>query len=133
MTKRTMKRDERPQFSYALMLSLQQHTCFYCPKKLDSVGFCKKTAKHGYTRDHFFSQAMGNKHLLGNMVLACDKCNRKKGSGLPTRDEVHKYHHLWSQIRGGPSMDLSEFFEIQRLIDILENICGPRVDTRYII
>lgn len=125
--------DKRPQFSYELIMRLQLHSCFYCGKKLDSIGHCSKTAKNGYTRDHFFSQAMGNKQILGNLVLSCAKCNRRKGSTLPGPHDVIRYHELWSQIKGGPTVDLTEFFEIQRLIDITIKLIGYRVDTRNII
>lgn len=126
-------KDTRPQFSYELLMRLQLHSCFYCNKKLDSIGHCQKTAKNGYTRDHFFSQAMGNRMILGNLVLSCAKCNRRKGSSLPGPDEVKRYHILWSQIKGGPALDLSEFFAIQRLIDITIKLIGYRVDTCNII
>lgn len=121
-----MTKDIRPQFSYSLMLQLQQHACFYCSKKLDSVGH-QKGHPHGYTRDHFFPRSWGNT-LEGNMVLACAKCNRKKDAGFPTREEVHRFAELWSHIRGGPSIDLTEFFYTQRLINYLEKLLGPRVD-----
>lgn len=108
------------------MLQLQQHACFYCSKKLDSVGH-QKGHPHGYTRDHFFPRSWGNT-LDGNMVLSCAKCNRKKDDGMPTREEVRRFAELWSHIKGGPSIDLTEFFYIQRLIDYLEKLVGTPVD-----
>lgn len=123
---------KKPQFSYELILKLQQYSCFYCSKKLDPIGFNNKTAKHGFTRDHFFPKSWGN-ILKGNTVLACDKCNRKKDNDLPTREEVFRFHSLYSHILGGTSIDLTEFFQIQRLIDLLGKYCSPRVDTRNII
>lgn len=113
------------------MLQLQQHACFYCSKKLDSIGHCK-AHPHGYTRDHFFPKSWGNT-LTGNMVLACAKCNRKKDDGLPTREEVHRFHTLWSHIDGGTSIDLTDFFVTQYWIDFLTKLVGPHVDRPHII
>lgn len=126
-----MNPNTRPQFSYALMLQLQQYACFYCSKKLDPVGHDKKNP-HGYTRDHFFPRSWGNT-LTGNMVLACAKCNRKKDNDLPTREEVIRYAELWSHIKGGTSIDLTEFFYTQRLINYLHKLVGPPIDRRNII
>ena len=123
--------ERKPQFSYALMLGLQQYQCFYCSKKLDPVGHCK-AHPHGYTRDHFFPKSWGNT-LTGNMVLACAKCNRKKDDNLPTREEVHRFHALWSHIDGGTSIDLTEFFYTQRIINYLSKLLGPRVDKYNLI
>lgn len=126
-----MKPNSKPQFSYALMLTLQQYGCFYCGKKLDPVGHSKQNP-HGYTRDHFFPRSMGNT-LAGNMVLACSKCNRKKDNDLPSPSEVVRFDALWSQIGGGVSMDLSEFFYTQRLINYLNKLVGPPLYRRNII
>ena len=97
----------------------------------DPVGHNKKNP-HGYTRDHFFPRSWGNT-LNGNMVLSCAKCNRKKDSNLPTREEVHLFAELWSHIKGGTSIDLTEFFYTQRLIDYLCKLVGPPLDRRNII
>lgn len=121
----------KPQFSYALMLGLQQYSCFYCSKKLDPVGHDKQHP-HGFTRDHFFPRSWGNK-LTGNMVLACAKCNRKKGDDLPSPSEVVRFNTLWSHIDGGTSIDLSDFFAHQHAIEYLTKLVGYRVDRRNII
>ena len=113
------------------MLQLQKHACFYCNKKLDSVRHNKQNP-HGYTRDHFFPRSWGNT-LTGNIVLSCAKCNRKKNNGIPTREEVHRFAELWSHINGGTSIDLTEFFYIQKAIDYLYKLVGPPVDRRNII
>lgn len=126
-----MPADTRPQLSYSFLLKLQQYQCFYCTKKLDTVGHCK-SHPHGYTRDHFFPRSMGNP-LTGNMVLSCAKCNRKKDDHMPTPDEVVRFNELWSHIQGGPSIDLSEFFYTQRLINYLCKLVGPPLYRRNII
>ncbi len=127
----SMNPNTRPQFSYALMLNLQKYACFYCSKKLDPIGHCK-VHPHGYTRDHFFPRSWGHT-LTGNMVLSCAKCNRKKDSAFPTREEVIRYAELWSHIKGGTSIDLTEFFYTQRLINYLHKLVGPPLDRRIII
>lgn len=100
---------------------------------LESTTFDSKIKnKNGYTRDHFFPKSWGHT-LLGNTVLCCSKCNRKKNDDCPTRKEVLSYYRLWSQFKEGPSMDLSDFIETQNYIDKLFKLVGPRVDTRNII
>lgn len=120
-----------PYYSLPLLYNLQQGRCFYCGTALVQMGWTNEVRK-GYTRDHFFPKAMGNT-LTRNTVLSCGKCNRKKGDYLPTREEVIRFHELWSQIHGGTIFDLSEFLHTQKLIDILEKIIGVRVDTKTII
>ena len=119
------------QFSYQLLLDLQHGECFYCSKTLGPVS---KTSgvPHGFTRDHFFPRDMGLT-FKGNMILSCARCNRKKGNKLPLREEVIRYHHIWSHIPGGCAIDLTDFLFTQQCIDILHNLVGPPVDTRHII
>jgi len=124
--------DNPKQFSYELIRKLQRCSCFYCFKPISAVGFNNKTEKLGFTRDHFFPRSWGN-GLLGNTVLACDKCNRKKDNDLPTREEVLRFHSLYSHILGGTSIDLTEFLETERLINWLGKFCSPWVDTRHLI
>jgi 5-methylcytosine-specific restriction endonuclease McrA len=45
--------------------------CSYCGKKLT---FAQATL------DHVFPQSLGGHSGLGNLVIACEKCNKKKGS-----------------------------------------------------
>lgn len=120
------------QLSYSLLLKLQDHACFYCRKLLQDASFCPKTEKHGYTRDHFLPRSMGN-NFNGNLVLSCDKCNRKKGSTLPSRDEICRFVSIWNQIKGGPMPELVEFVQTQRVIDKLEKWFGVPVDRKNII
>ncbi len=121
-------------YSYSLLFELQHDTCFYCSRKLDPIGYNKliDAARNGFTRDHFFPKSWGNT-LQGNTVLSCPKCNRKKKDHFPTREEVLRFHRLWSHFREGSSIDLSDFVETQSYIDKLTELVGPRVDTRYII
>lgn len=114
------------------MMQLQNHKCFYCTRTLTNAPFCKDTAKLGYTRDHFFPRSWGYT-LSGNTVLSCDKCNRRKGSTLPTREEISRFIKLWEGIKGGPLIDLSEYLVYQKVIDILHKLVGPPVDRKNII
>lgn len=45
--------------------------CSYCGRKLT---FAQATL------DHVFPQSLGGHSGLGNLVIACEKCNKKKGS-----------------------------------------------------
>ena len=122
----------KPQFSYAVLLDLQNHACFYCNRKLAPIGYCYTTARTGYTRDHFFPRSWGN-GLYGNIVLSCRKCNAKKNNLLPTREEIFRFVKLWENIRGGHTLNLEEFFYTQRLIDLCHKLVGPVVDRKNII
>jgi 5-methylcytosine-specific restriction endonuclease McrA len=48
--------------------------CQYCDKKL-TIKDC--------TIDHVIPKSKGGKHTWNNVVIACRKCNQKKGSKLP--------------------------------------------------
>ena len=65
--------------------------------------------------------------------MACAKCNRTKNDLLPTTDEILRYHELYTHIKDGTAIDLTEFLYTQRLIDILGKYCNNCVDTRYFI
>lgn len=123
---------QKQQFSYDRLYALQKQSCFYCLKRLDNIGHDSTTAKNGYTRDHFFPRSWGN-GLRGNTVLSCAKCNRKKGSTLPSTDEIMKFLHLYEHFNCGTILDFEDFLYTQRLIVSLKRFCNPVVDTRYFI
>ena len=52
------------------LYKLQERKCFYCDKKFKL---------NQLTIDHFYPKTYGNT-LLNNKVLACKKCNGKKGA-----------------------------------------------------
>lgn len=48
--------------------------------KLRDAGICAYCGDYGNTIDHIYPKALGGKSTYGNMCLACEKCNFKKGS-----------------------------------------------------
>ncbi len=54
-------------------LAKQSNRCYYCETELDS----------GYHIDHFVSLAKGGRNDAANIVIACGRCNRKKGAKDP--------------------------------------------------
>lgn len=115
-----------------ILWKTQNTRCFYCDRILNNIGYDRKTTNGGYTRDHFFPRAWGN-ILQGNCVLACHKCNGHKGDMLPGRDDVIKFIELYENFEGNTFVDLTEFKFHQLILDYLESLVGPRVDTKYII
>jgi 5-methylcytosine-specific restriction endonuclease McrA len=79
--------------SVGMLLGAQGGVCFYCSKRL---------SPEKATRDHLWPKAYGSK-LDGNKVIACAKCNTKKGARLPTASECHKarriYRHLGLELK----------------------------------
>jgi 5-methylcytosine-specific restriction endonuclease McrA len=72
--------------SKAEMLRVQRGRCFYCDGEITT-----KSA----TRDHLFPRASGRQLNL-NKVLACRKCNCRKGCRQPTDDEVNRARDLYA-------------------------------------
>lgn len=66
------------------LIVAQGNCCFYCERK------------RRLTRDHLIPRKLGRSLAL-NKVMACEKCNTKKGSRLPTSDEVSKARALYRQ------------------------------------
>ena len=54
----------------------QEGICWYCKRPVRS-----RLA----TVDHVLAKAKGGTNMKGNLVMACRKCNRKKGSKLTHR------------------------------------------------
>lgn len=85
-------------FSYARLLSAQDHRCFYCAQKITDHSdreVAKALGVIPHTRDHFFSASSGHKNIWGNVVMACPGCNRDKGCRVPTRAECVRFYTLW--------------------------------------
>ncbi len=72
----------------AELLSAQDGACFYCSKRL---------TVNSATRDHLWPKTYGYK-LGGNVVLACEKCNRKKGKRLPSIAECQRARRLYQKM-----------------------------------
>ena len=117
--------DEPMQFCYSLMYYAQNRACFYCSKLMEN-GSHTPERRHGYTRDHVLPRSLGY-GTIGNIVLCCDKCNRKKGKELPNHNEIERCVQLWNRIKGGPIPELLEFMDTQRLLNTIEKWCGKRV------
>jgi len=58
----------------AVVLSRDAFTCQYCG--------CRVTMTSG-TRDHVFPRSRGGRDILGNVVAACEPCNRRKEDRTP--------------------------------------------------
>lgn len=50
--------------------------CFYCPTKFKPQSFSNNAAH----RDHVHAKSAGGSDMLHNLVIACAKCGRTKGS-----------------------------------------------------
>lgn len=70
----TRHREEKRAIKHATMRDCGRR-CVYCaqPLALDSA-----------TLDHVHPIARGGSHALGNLVAACERCNRMKGDMLPS-------------------------------------------------
>jgi hypothetical protein len=82
------------------LLLAQGEGCFYCDRHISLRKFFS-SLRYG-TVDHFIPLALGGRDHISNVVLACGRCNRKKGSRLPTLLEVAKWNslaHIWPHIR----------------------------------
>lgn len=69
----TPKRNDLSIFRKILCEEFEQHTCFYCGKKL-------KSATHV---DHFIPWSYIKSDNLWNFVLSCHSCNEKKNNKIP--------------------------------------------------
>lgn len=70
------------------MLLAQDFECFYCRKRMSVASS---------TRDHLWPKSYGYK-LDGNVVLACQKCNCKKGKRLPSVAECQRARRLYRKM-----------------------------------
>jgi 5-methylcytosine-specific restriction endonuclease McrA len=71
----------------------QKGECFYCGARM--------TLQNGVTRDHFFAKSISwrNRSLLGNAVLACQRCNNEeKGNRLPSDSEFERFLSLYNAV-----------------------------------
>jgi 5-methylcytosine-specific restriction endonuclease McrA len=53
-------------------INLQQSKCFWCGSKLTA-----------YDVDHVIPLIRGGQHSIGNIVISCPSCNRRKSAKLP--------------------------------------------------
>ena len=82
------------------LLVAQGEGCVYCGRHLSLRKFF--SSLRYATVDHFIPLSLGGRDHISNVVLACGRCNRKKGSRFPTLLEVTKWNELaqvWPHIR----------------------------------
>lgn len=94
-------RENTGRFKYSsvpILYSNQKCKCFYCGKYMKFYSYIptKPERFDGYTIDHLFPRSLGFT-LSGNAVLACRKCNERKGDRPPTPEEIVKAWSLYNQ------------------------------------
>lgn len=57
-----------------VVLARDGNICYYC---------CEPVHRDSITVDHVIPFSRGGKTVLSNLVVACKKCNQKKGNFLP--------------------------------------------------
>jgi 5-methylcytosine-specific restriction endonuclease McrA len=74
------------------LLLAQGRGCFYCDRHISLRKFF--SSLHYATVDHFIPLNLGGRDHISNVVLACKRCNRHKGSRFPTLLEVTRWNAL---------------------------------------
>jgi hypothetical protein len=74
------------------LLLAQRGSCFYCNRHISLRKFF--SSLRFATVDHFFPLALGGRDHISNVVLACGRCNRRKGSRRPTLEELTNWNVL---------------------------------------
>ena len=91
----TPKRNDLTVYRELLYREFQEDTCFYCGKKLSNRIHV----------DHFIPWSFVKNDNLWNFVLACPRCNIRKGSSLASRDYIAKIAER-NQLLIGASMPI---------------------------
>lgn len=115
-----------PMNVYNKLYQLQGGRCFYCDMKLENSSWAKGTCPKGYTKDHFFPKSKGHS-LVANVVLACRKCNGRKSSAPPSREEVEMFISIWEQIDCFESLQheaISYYLDVRSVIGFLNRLIG---------
>jgi len=83
----------------ATIYSAQNCKCFYCGKFMQYMSFRPDmpSRSNGFTIDHLFPRSLGF-GLYGNAVLACRRCNEKKGDRPPTPVEIVRAWEIYNRI-----------------------------------
>jgi len=64
-----------------LLIRLNGAVCFYCKRELKRIGVFKSQHRDDdLTIDHIVPISKGGKWEIGNLVLACYRCNVTKGN-----------------------------------------------------
>ncbi len=72
--RRLRVRKQKPRFTRDNLLTRDQHRCQYCARGL---------ARAEATYDHVLPKAQGGRTTWENVVIACVRCNQKKGGRTP--------------------------------------------------
>jgi hypothetical protein len=82
------------------LLLAQGQVCFYCGRHISLRKFFS-SLRYG-TVDHFIPVSLGGRDNVSNVVLACGRCNRRKGGRFPTLPELVRWNALaqvWPHIQ----------------------------------
>ena len=82
------------------LLLAQGQSCFYCGRHISLRKFFS-SLRYG-TVDHFLPLSLGGQDNISNVVLACERCNRRKGGRFPTLPELARWNALaqvWPHIQ----------------------------------
>lgn len=81
---------------------LQEGRCFYCLGRMARASYRQLVRPNGFTEDHVIPRHTGVTGC-GNKVLACRKCNERKGGKLPSNKALRKYALLYGEILAWPN------------------------------
>ena len=88
----------------AAVYAVQEGNCFYCGEFITMRNRGKWKRYRLATKDHVFPQSRpglrngDNAHLRG-IVMACKRCNGRKGDRAPTENEVRRLEELEAMVR----------------------------------
>lgn len=114
-------------FTYLRLYKAQKGRCFYCGCGMTKESW-REDNKQGFTRDHFMPYSKGHT-LVGNVVLACAKCNREKSDIQPGYVLVQKFINLYTTafphfFKKYQHPWVAEFRETQTLLDFIVSWVG---------
>lgn len=100
LTKKTRSKRKNLRYSPENIYLRDKGQCQYCGVKVPKRG------PDGFTRDHVIPRSRGGKTTWENIVVACHKCNQKKGNrtpeeaGMPLRTKPVKPRSLPVKVKG---------------------------------
>ncbi len=115
-----------PMDVYSTLHTLQGGRCFYCDANISNESWIKGVRPKGFTKDHFLPKSRGHT-LVGNVILACRKCNTRKSNRPPTQDEVEMFISIWEQVKHFDLLQkeaIAEYRATKKIIDALTRVFG---------